>query len=204
MGSSLEELEMLFSDRNRYVQIYQENDVCNIYYDRNEQIYLNYKKDNTVKFSLKYQMGILVTLYLGQTINKLCYDVLKESEWLKDFLIVLVLALGFFGLYFIEEYVAKNIKKEGRYAKNVISSAELKIGKEQFKKQRFIIYMCVMASAVLCLLFEVTNNIVFWILFFVSWLCFIGIIASVRPCLKKKMLNFLNEKQNLQNTGARF
>ncbi len=139
MGSYLKELEMLFSDRNRSVQICQKNDFCTIYYDRNEHIYLNYKKDNTVKFSWKYQMSILVTLYLGQTINKLCYDVLKESEWLKNFLIILVLALVFFGLYFIEEYVAKNIKKEGRYAKNVISSAELKIGKEQFKKQRFII-----------------------------------------------------------------
>ncbi len=204
MGSSLEELEMLFSDRNRYVQIYQENDVCNIYYDRNEQIYLNYKKDNTVKFSWKYQMGILAALYLGKPINKLCQDVLKESEWLKKILIISVLVLGFFCLFFIEEYVAKIIKKEGRYAKNVISSDELKIGKEQFKKQRFIIYMCVMVSAVLCLLFEATNNIVFWILFFVSWLCFIGTIASVRPCLKKKMLNFLNEKQNMQNPGAQF
>ena len=195
---------MLFSDRNRYVQICRKNDVCIIYYDRNEQIYLNYKKDNTVKFSWKYQMGILAALYLGKPINKLCQDVLKESEWLKKILIISVLVLGFFCLFFIEEYVAKNIKKEGRYAKNVISSAELKIGKEQFKKQRFIIYMCVMASAVLCLLFEVTNNIVFWILFFVIWLCFIGTIASVRPCLKKKMLNFLNEKQNLQNPGAQF
>ncbi len=67
MGSSLKELEMLFSDRNRYVQICRKN------------------------------------------------DVLKESEWLKNFLIILVLALVFFGLYFIEEYVAKNIKKDGRY-----------------------------------------------------------------------------------------
>ena len=52
MGSSLEELEMLFSDRNRYVQIYQENDVCNIYYDRNEQIYLNYKKHQFTTFEI--------------------------------------------------------------------------------------------------------------------------------------------------------
>ncbi len=123
---------------------------------------------------------------------------------MKKILIISVLVLGFFCLFFIEEYVAKIIKKEGKYARNDISSAELKIGKEQFKKQRFIIYMCAMASVILCLLFEVTNNIVFWILFFVIWLCFIGTIASVRPCLKKKMLNFLNEKQNLQNPGAQF
>ena len=67
------EREMLFLERNRYIQVCRENEYAVLYYDNKEEKIIRYKTGKKFSFSLKYQLCILVTLYLGYLLNAKVY-----------------------------------------------------------------------------------------------------------------------------------
>ena len=54
------EREMLFLERNRYIQVCRENEYAVLYYDNKEEKIIRYKTGKKFSFSLKYQLCILV------------------------------------------------------------------------------------------------------------------------------------------------
>ena len=77
------EREMLFLERNRYIQVCRENEYAVLYYDNKEEKIIQYKTGKKFSFSLKYQLCILVTLYLGYLLNAKFYTVLAQNSCLK-------------------------------------------------------------------------------------------------------------------------
>ena len=69
------EREMFFLERNRYIQVCRENEYAVLYYDNKEEKIIRYKTGKKFSFSLKYQLCILVTLYLGYLLNAKVYMV---------------------------------------------------------------------------------------------------------------------------------
>ena len=78
---------MLFLDRNRYIQICREDEYAALYYDNKEGKIIRYKTERKFSFSLKYQLSILVTLYLGYLLNAKLYTVLAQNIFLKHLII---------------------------------------------------------------------------------------------------------------------
>ena len=81
------EREMLFWERNRYIQVCRENEYAVLYYDNKEEKIIRYKTGKKFSFSLKYQLCILVTLYLGYLLNAKFYTVLAQNIFLKHLII---------------------------------------------------------------------------------------------------------------------
>ena len=50
------EREMLFLERNRYIQVCRENEYAVLYYDNKEEKIIRYKTGKKFSFSLKYQL----------------------------------------------------------------------------------------------------------------------------------------------------
>ena len=107
------EREMFFLERNRYIQVCRENEYAVLYYDNKEEKIIRYKTGKKFSFSLKYQLCILVTLYLGYLLNAKVYMVLAQNSCLKHFIAFLCLSIGYIGLLFFENDIAKKIKNEG-------------------------------------------------------------------------------------------
>lgn len=78
---------MLFLDRNRYIQICREDEYAALYYDNKEGKIIRYKTERKFSFSLKYQLSILVTLYLGYLLNAKFYTALAQNIFLKHLII---------------------------------------------------------------------------------------------------------------------
>ena len=102
---------MGFRERNRYIQLCRENEHSVFYYDTAEEKLLRYKKESKFSFSLKYQLSILVTLYLGYLLNAKFYTVLAQNIFLKHLIIFLCLVIGCVGLLFFENDIAKKIEE---------------------------------------------------------------------------------------------
>lgn len=96
------EREMFFLERNRYIQVCRENEYAVLYYDNKEEKIIRYKTGKKFSFSLKYQLCILVTLYLGYLLNAKVYMVLAQNSCLKHFIAFLCLSIGYIGLLFFE------------------------------------------------------------------------------------------------------
>ncbi len=68
-------------ERNRYIQVCRESEYATLYYDNKEGNIIRYKTEKKFLFSLKYQLCILVTLYLGYLLNAKIYTVLVSPVY---------------------------------------------------------------------------------------------------------------------------
>ena len=143
------EREMLFLERNRYIQVCRENEYAVLYYDNKEEKIIRYKTGKKFSFSLKYQLCILVTLYLGYLLNAKVYMVLAQNSCLKHFIAFFCLGIGYIGLLFFENDIAKKIKNEGVEVPYILSDELLQKGQKDLKTQKMIIYLWTLISMVI-------------------------------------------------------
>ena len=143
------EREMLFLERNRYIQVCRENEYAVLYYDNKEEKIIRYKTGKKFSFSLKYQLCIWVTLYLGYLLNAKVYMVLAQNSCLKHFIAFLCLSIGYIGLLFFENDIAKKIKNEGVEVPYILSDELLQKGQKDLKTQKMIIYLWTLISMVI-------------------------------------------------------
>ena len=130
------EREMFFLERNRYIQVCRENEYAVLYYDNKEEKIIRYKTGKKFSFSLKYQLCILVTLYLGYLLNAKVYMVLAQNSCLKHFIAFLCLSIGYIGLLFFENDIAKKIKNEGVEVPYILSDELLQKRTKGFKNAK--------------------------------------------------------------------
>lgn len=181
------EREMLFLERNRYIQICRENEYAILYYDNKEEKIIRYKTGKKFSFSLKYQLCILVTLYLGYLLNDKVYMVLAQNSCLKHFFVFLCLGIGCIGLLFFENDIAKKIKNEGVEVPYILSDELLQKGQKDLKTQKMIMYLWTLISMVILVVFYLTNFAMVLILFLVSMIALSAMAAATRPVLRAKI-----------------
>lgn len=181
------EREMLFLERNRYIQICRENEYAILYYDNKEGKIIRYKTGKKFSFSLRYQLCILVTLYLGYLLNAKVYMVLAQNSCLKHFIVFLCLAIGCIGLLFFENVIAKKIKNEGVEVPYILSDELLQKGQKDLKTQKMIMYLWTLISIAMLLIFYLTNFVMVLVLFLVSFIALSAMAAATRPVLRTKL-----------------
>ena len=181
------EREMLFLERNRYIQICRENEYAILYYDNKEEKIIRYKTGKKFSFSLKYQLCILVTLYLGYLLNAKVYSVLVQNSCLKHFIVFLCLGIGCISLLFFENDIAKKIKNEGVEVPYILSDELLQKGQKDLKTQKMIMYLWTLISIAILLIFYLTNFVMVLVLFLVSMIALSAMDAATRPVLRAKL-----------------
>ena len=186
MGFQVER-EILFLERNRYIQICRENEYAILYYENKEEKIIRYKTGKKFSFSLKYQVCILVTLYLGYLLNAKVYTVLAQNSCLKHFIVFLCLGIGYIGLLFFENDIAKKIKNEGVEVPYILSDELLQKGQKDLKTQKMIMYLWTLISMVILLVFYLTNFAMVLILFLVSMIALSAMAAATGPVLRAKL-----------------
>ena len=183
------EREMFFLERNRYIQVCRENEYAVLYYDNKEEKIIRYKTGKKFSFSLKYQLCILVTLYLGYLLNAKVYMVLAQNSCLKHFIAFLCLSIGYIGLLFYENDIAKKIKNEG------VEVPLLQKGQKDLKTQKMIIYLWTLISVVILWIFYLTNLVMVLVLFLVSMIALSAMAAATRPVLRAKLYQAYTRKK---------
>ena len=168
------EREMLFLERNRYIQVCRENEYAVLYYDNKEEKIIRYKTGKKFSFSLKYQLCILVTLYLGYLLNAKVYMVLAQNSCLKHFIAFLCLSIGYIGLLFFENDIAKKIKNEGVEVPYILLT---------------------LISVVILWIFYLTNLVMVLVLFLVSMIALSAMAAATRPVLRAKLYQAYTRKK---------
>ncbi len=174
-------------ERNRYLQICKENEYATLYYDKKERKIIRYKTGKKFSFSLKYQLCILVTLYLGYLLNAKFYTVLAQNSYWKHIIVFLCLGIGCIGLLFFEHYIAKKIKNEGVEVLYVLSAEVLQKGQKDLKTQKRIMILWTFISMVILLVFYLTNFVMVLILFLASVIALSAMAAATRPVLRAKL-----------------
>ncbi len=187
---------MGFRERNRYIQLCRENEHSAFYYDTAEEKLLRYKKESKFSFSLKYQLSILVTLYLGYLLNAKLYTVLVQNIFLKHLIIFLCLVIGCVGLLFFENDIAKKIENDGRKVPYILSDELLLKGQKDLKTQKMIIYLWTLISAIILLLFYRTNFVLILAIFLASVIALSAMAAATRPVLRAKTYKKLENGKN--------
>lgn len=178
---------MLFLDRNRYIQICRENEYSTLYYDQFEKKVLRYRNENKFMFSLKYQVCILVTLYLGYILSNKFYNILNENLKLKVILIFICLAISSVCLMLFKNYITKILKAKGEEISNIIPTNLLSKGRKDLKVQKGIISIWCVISSTILLIFWTTNFILLLLLFLASMIGLAAMVAGTRPILRKKI-----------------
>lgn len=178
---------MLFLERNRYIQICRENEYAVLYYDNKEGKIIRYKTGKKFSFSLKYQLCILVTLYLGHLLNAKVYTVLAQNSCLKHFIVFLCLGIGCISLLFFENVIAKKIKNEGVKVPYILSDELLQKGQKDLKTQKMIMYLWTLISIAILLIFYLTNFVMVLILFLASMIALSAMSAATRTVLRAKL-----------------
>lgn len=182
---------MLFLDRNRYIQICRENEYSTLYYDQFEKKVLRYRKESKVLFSLKYQLCILVTLYLGYILSDKFYNKLNENIGLKVILIFICIAITGVCLVIFENYITKTLKEKGKEIPDIVPSNLLPKGREELRVQKRIISIWCIISAIILFLFYITNFVIILFLFLVSMISLSGMVSTVRPILRIRVYQWL-------------
>ncbi len=176
-------------ERNRYIQICRENEYAILYYDKKEEKVIRYKIGKKFSFSLKYQVCILVTLYLGYLLNDKVYIILAQNSCLKHGLVILCLGIGYISLLFFENDMAKKIKNEGEEVPYILSDELLQKGQKDLKTQKMIMYLWTLISMVIVFVFYLTNFAVVLILFLASVIALSAMAAATRPLLRARLYN---------------
>jgi len=192
------EREMLFLERNRYIQVCRENEYAVLYYDNKEEKIIRYKTGKKFSFSLKYQLCILVTLYLGYLLNAKVYMVLAQNSCLKHFISFLCLGIGYIGLLFFENDIAKKIKNEGVEVPYILSDELLQKGQKDLKTQKMIMYLWTLISLVILWIFYLTNFVMVLVLFLVSMIALSAMVAATRPILRAKIYQAYTSITNIK------
>ena len=174
-------------ERNRYIQVCRENEYATLYYDNKEGNIIRYKTGKKFLFSLKYQLCILVTLYLGYLLNAKIYTVLVQNSYLKHFFVFLCLGIGFTGLFFFENYMAKKIKNEGVEVPYILSDELILKGQKDLKTQIMIMILWTLISVGILLIFYLTNFVMVLVLFLASVIALSAMAAATRPVLRAKV-----------------
>lgn len=188
------ESEMGFRDRNRYIQLCRENEHAAFYYDTAEEKVLRYKKESKFSFSLKYQLCILVTLYLGYILNGKAYTLLTQNSSLKYFLVFFCLGIGGICLLFFENTITKILKKDGVEVPYPLSDELVQKGQKDFKTQKIIMYIWSLISAILCFTYCITNFIMLLVLFLASIIALSSMVAITRPVLRENLYQCLEKR----------
>ena len=178
------EREMFFLERNRYIQVCRENEYAVLYYDNKEEKIIRYKTGKK-----------LVTLYLGYLLNAKVYMVLAQNSCLKHFIAFLCLSIGYIGLLFFENDIAKKIKNEGVEVPYILSDELLQKGQKDLKTQKMIIYLWTLISVVILWIFYLTNLVMVLVLFLVSMIALSAMAAATRPVLRAKLYQAYTRKK---------
>lgn len=186
---------MLFLDINRYIQICREDEYAALYYDNKEGKIIRYKTERKFSFSLKYQLSILVTLYLGYLLNAKLYTVLTQNIFLKHLIIFLCLVIGCVGLLFFENDIAKKIENDGIEVPYILFDELLLKGQKDLKTQKMIIYLWTSVSAIILLLFYQTNFVLILVIFLASVIALSAMAAATRPILRAKTYKRLKNRK---------
>ena len=190
------EREMLFLERNRYIQVCRENEYAVLYYDNKEEKIIQYKTGKKFSFSLKYQLCILVTLYLGYLLNAKFYTVLAQNSCLNTFIRFLCLGIGYIGLLFFENDIAKKIKNKGTEVPYILSDEWMLKGQKDLKMQKRIMVLWTLISLVILLIFYRTNLMIVLVLFLVSVIALSAMAAATRPILRAKLYQRLERESD--------
>ncbi len=185
---------MGFRDRNRYIQLCRENEHSAFYYDTAEEKVLRYKKESKFSFSLKYQLCMLVTLYLGYILNDKAYTLLAQNSSLKYCLIFFCFGVGGICLLFFENTITKILKKDGVEVPYPLSDKLLQKGQKDFKTQKIIMYIWSLISAILCFTYCITNFIMLLVLFLASIIALASMVAITRPVLRENLYQCLEKR----------
>lgn len=183
----LSKKEMIFLGRNRYIQICKENDYSALYYDQFEKKVLRYRNESKFLFSLKYQLCILATLYLGYLLSDKFYNKLKENIELKAVLIFICLVISSVCLVLFENYIAKTLKEKGEEVPYIELANLLSKGRKDLRVQKRIISICCIISGAILFIFCITSYIIILVLFLASMISIAAMVAGTRPILRKKI-----------------
>mgnify|MGYP003375363904 FL=1 len=183
-------------ERNRYLQICRENEYAALYYNNKEGKIIRYRTEKSFSFSLKYQLCILVTLYLGYLLNAKVYTALTQNIFLKHLIIFLCFVIGCVGLLFFENQIAKNIKNKGTEVPYILSDEWMLKGQKDLKMQKRIMVLWILISLVILLIFYRTNLMIVLVLFLVSVIALSAMAAATRPILRAKLYQRLERESD--------